>query len=157
MKLKILTFIMILGIFLNLTLQDVFSIPFSQNQTQTFSPNEVVVIFKSNQSPEELEREIGRRNETKQTFLGSLKIMLENIKLSVSRQETPETQFKQIQNVDNKASVTKRTVINQDKSSGKTTYLLTLRENNDILKIVDMYKNLQQVEDAQPNYIRTIR
>lgn len=128
-------------------------------RTPAFVPNEVIVKYKTGQSPQELQAIVAKRAMERKTVLGFIKLFFADLKQSTSKQETPETKLQRLGKTDKKAEVVSKESVFKGVADPtlKNTYLLELKQGSDVLKVVKLYETLPEIEYAEPNYTVTIR
>lgn len=146
---------LLFGLLLLFAAQTAFAIVDGPTPRQpSFVPNEVIVKYKNGQSPEELRALVGKRASERQALFGFFRLLFEDFRMQLQKQETPEGKLKRLEEADKKVGVVSKERVFRDVSDPTltNTYLLKLKQGSDVLKVVELYKGVPEVEYAEPNY-----
>lgn len=112
-----------------------------------FVKNEILVKYKTAQSPVELKKIIEERSNKRKTVVGFFSLFWADFKNKLKKQDTPETKLFRIQNAAKKAEV-----LEEKELSSSGLYRFILKKNNaeDAARI---FTSLPEVEYAELNYI----
>lgn len=130
-----------------------------QQKPQTsYMPNQVIVKYRTGQSPMEISQTVVQRQEERKSLLGMIKLFIVDIKLQIQKQDTPEVKLLRIQQAEQAVGVTQHEDLfkSQDPTL-KNFYVLKLNGTMDVPQAVELLKSLPEVETAEPNYIATIQ
>ncbi|MDO8460932.1 MAG: hypothetical protein Q7S38_00655 [bacterium] len=116
------------------------------------TPNEIIVIYKAQQSPDELFQAIRKRQEERKNIFGALKIYFGDVLGIINKKTSPEFRLRELLAMNEKVGVSSKKLLYKDTATGKTTYLLKISPNINIMSAVKMYATLPEVQSAQPNY-----
>jgi len=128
--------------------------PTPEVQKKRYVENQVVVKFKPDMSPQELQIAVNKRNQLRSSAWGSVQLMLSDLKYAGKEDEKPEARFMHIQNADvQSGAVKKKSLFNSASPTTKNTFLYTLNGKKSVDESVKIYSGLTEVEKAAPNYI----
>ncbi len=124
-----------------------------RGQEPQFAANEIIVKYKPNQSPDELAALLQKKVMRKKTIAGFFQVFFEDVSTWIHKQETLEAKIKRLEETDKKAGViAKKPVFSNPTPELANIYLLTLKENSNVLETIALYKTLPEVEYAEPNH-----
>lgn len=144
------------GFFLSTALAVLALTPQAHAQTQPFVPGEVIVKFKPGQTPDEIEENVARRENIRETpVVGALQLSVEDALTRAQGEKPPEDKLREIKQTEKRLGV-----IGQDKieaagsadSPLETVYAITARNTQSPQSLERAYEALPEVEYAEPNY-----
>jgi len=119
-----------------------------------YAPDRVIVKYKEGQSPLALQKRVNKRTKQRTSFIGKVTMSFADLTSRARGQETPETTLKQLEQFA-QTRKHKGQSISESLDQAKDTYVYEQNERKaiDIKSIVSEYKQLPQVEFAEPDYI----
>ncbi len=129
-------------------------VPATYAQEARFAPGEIIVKYKESQSPEDIQQEVNRRQESQTRFFGVGKTF-EDLSLRARGEKLPEEKLEAIKAVEKKAKVvSKKDVFEAEKDTDDLENIEVIKTKNTSVKELEkLYESLPEVEYAEPNYI----
>lgn len=122
-------------------------------ETQQFVADEIIIKYKPNQSPDDLAIELQKKQTRKKTIVGFFQVLFEDLSAWAQKQETIETKIQRLEEADTKAGVLeKKQLFPNPPPELAHIYLLKLKNNN-AKEVIDLYKNLKEIDYAELNQI----
>lgn len=127
-----------------------------------FVPGEVIVKYKKGQAPRDIREKVQRRKERSRSLFGVAQNTTENIVLRIQGQDPPEEQLTTLQSVEKSTGVTETRELFQDTPQTEDDALedievVTTQGTIPVAQLEKTYEELDNVEYAEPNYIRYLR
>ena len=134
------------------------SITPTENFTSQPLPNQILVKYKKDLSPQALQLKVAERTSTQTRFLGSIRLFFDNLKYRFNRQELPETHIVRLQQADSQAGAESKTrIFDAQDENQRNLFLIKINDSKSIEEAVRIYEALPEVEYAEPNYTATIQ
>ncbi len=121
---------------------------FAEKNTTDSVLNQIVVTYKVNQNPLELQTLVSKRIAKKSSLFGSLQLAFENIAYRIKNEKTPEEKLQQIFDIERQIGVIKK-----DYNDSGNIYIITINGTVSVTDAVKLYSKLPEVKFAEPNYI----
>jgi len=133
----------------------VLSVPVVHAQISGSSvPGEIIVKYKSGQSPRELAREIQVRDDVlRKPIVGQLALFIEAIQRGFHGDEPPSEKLAQITTAEQAIGVYEKQHLFVDDGTSEEIYLLKYNAPLKPEDIVELYKLLPVVEYVEPNFL----
>ncbi|MBI2430619.1 MAG: S8 family serine peptidase [Candidatus Levybacteria bacterium] len=126
-----------------------------------FITGEIIVKFKDKQAPEDIRKDVEKREERATNFFGRAQNLSENVFLQIKGEETPEEKLQEIKVVEQKTgTINVEKLFKESKLQKRQQAILdTIRVVKTTSKISTsevekLYDQLDNVEYARPNYLR---
>ncbi|KXK11189.1 MAG: hypothetical protein UZ22_OP11002000393 [Microgenomates bacterium OLB23] len=121
--------------------------------TQQPAPNQIVVKYKKDLSPQTLQLQADQRKTTKAKLFGNIRLLLDNLKYKANKQELPEEHLLRIQQADTTAGAKNKTrIFDADDQNQRNLFVIELDGKKTIEQAIAIYEKLPEVEYAEPNY-----
>ncbi|MBM3284066.1 hypothetical protein FJY90_07565 [Candidatus Gottesmanbacteria bacterium] len=121
-----------------------------------YVPNQLIVKYKPNQSPQELQTQVSQRSNLGKTpLLGPLMLFFTNIRFNLTGQDSPEKKLTQLEAAAKEVGVveSQKLFLDSQDATLKNYYLLKTNGQMEVLKAIEVYRKLSIVESAEPNYM----
>lgn len=121
------------------------------NKKPNYIPNEIIVKYKQEASPQDLQKEIQQREEKRKTFTGFFTLLINDLQMRFSKQKTPEEKLNEITTFEKSIGIVSKKKLNPQ-NTNERIYTVQLEKNN-AEEVVEQYKKQPFIEYAQLNYI----
>lgn len=117
------------------------------------APNQIVVKYKKDLSPQTLQLQATERKAAKAKMFGSVRLLLSNLKYRINKQELPEEHLLRIQQADDAAGAKNKTrIFDADDENQRNLFVIELDDSKSIEQAIAIYEKIPEVEYAEPNY-----
>ena len=121
---------------------------------QDYKPNEIIVKYKQNESPENLTQTIDLRSKRAANIIGFIQNTAENVSTTLTGNQTPETKLEKLKSVENSIKLKSRQQLKiQTESKSLSNIYLLKTETQDVNSLINIYKSLPNVVSVEPNII----
>lgn len=138
--------------------------PMVKAEEPEVASDEIIVKYKDNQSPEDIQEFVSTRSEKQRTFIGSVQNTIENVSLRARGEKLPEEKLNEINAAQRRADVvnsqdmfTSPAIQASTNSDLKDIEVVRTNGTKSINEVERIFEALPEVEYAQPNYIRRAR
>ncbi len=119
-------------------------------------PNQIIVKYKKDLSPQTLQLKADERKVQQSGFFGSIRIFFDNLKYKAKKQEVPEKHLTRIQEADKEVGAeNKERLFDAGDENQRNTFLIKTDGKKTIEEVIRVYEALPEVEYAEPNYVYT--
>ncbi|OGK16759.1 hypothetical protein A3H80_01455 [Candidatus Roizmanbacteria bacterium RIFCSPLOWO2_02_FULL_37_19] len=116
--------------------------------------NEVIVKYKDNLTPDELELQVSERQNMKRSFVGRIQLFFGDLKLKFSKQDNPEIQLSRLQKTDIELGVIeKERLLQGSAQAGPNVYIIRTDGSKTVQQMIKAYSSLPEVEYAEVHNI----
>ena len=123
-------------------------------EPNSFVPNEMIVKYKSGQSPDDLVRMVAKRREDGHPFIiGAVVLFLKDLTGKIHGLETPEDRLIRINQTDDSIGVVAKEKLLDSDEDREPIYVFRLDGSRSVDTAVELYRNLPEVEYAESNFI----
>ncbi len=117
------------------------------------TPNQVIVKYKKDLTPQALQLKVDERKTTKSKMFGSVRLLFENLKYKMSSKPLPEEQLTRIQKADIDVGAKNKTrLLDAGNENQRNIFVIELSGGKTIEDAIRVYEALPEVEYAEPNY-----
>lgn len=117
------------------------------------TPNQVIVKYKKDLSPQALQLKVDDRKIQRSGAFGSIRLFFDNLKYRLNKQALPEDQLLRIQQADEKAGAkNKSRIFEGNDENQRNLFVVEIDQGKTIEDAIRIYEALPEVEYAEPNY-----
>ncbi len=117
------------------------------------TPNQVIVKYKKDLSPQALQLKVDERKIQRSGTFGSIRLFFDNLKYKLNKQALPEDQLLRIQQADEKAGAkNKSRIFEGNDENQRNLFVVEIEPSKTIEDAIRIYEALPEVEYAEPNY-----
>ncbi len=117
------------------------------------TPNQVIVKYKKDLTPQALQLKVDERKAEKSKIFGSVRLLFDNLKYKMNNKALPEAQLTRIQKADADVGAKNKTrLLDAGDENQRNIFVVELSEGKTIEEAVKVYEALPEVEYAEPNY-----
>lgn len=117
------------------------------------TPNQVIVKYKKDLTPQALQLKVDERKAEKSKIFGSVRLLFDNLKYKMNNKALPEAQLTRIQKADAEVGAKNKTrLLDAGDENQRNIFVVELSEGKTIEEAVKVYEALPEVEYAEPNY-----
>lgn len=132
------------------------------NPTENFTsqplPDQLLVKYKKDLSPQFLQLKVDERLESKSGTLGFVRIFFDNLKYKMRNQQLPEEHLGSIQKADDLAGAQEKVrVPDAGDENQRNLFLIHTDGSKSLEEVIAIYENTPEVEYAEPNYTAIIQ
>lgn len=117
-----------------------------------FVAGQLIVKYKDGKSPDDLQSLIDQRVKERSTPVGFTVLLWKDLMLKLQKQQTPDEKLEKIIQQDLQNGVISKELLYKDSPNLKNAYLIKFKDG-DMAKKIRIYKNMEDIEYAEPNYI----
>jgi len=127
------------------------------NTTNSFTtqaaPNQILVKYKSDLSPQSLQLKVEERKTIKSSTFGSIRLLFDNLKYKMGNKTLPEEQLTRIQQADAQVGAKNKTrVFDAKDENQRNLFVIEISTDKTPEEAIRVYEKLPEVEYAEPNY-----
>lgn len=117
------------------------------------TPNQVIVKYKKDLTPQALQLKVDERKAEKSKMFGSIRLLFDNLKYKMSSKALPEEQLTRIQKADTDVGAKNKTrLLDAGDENQRNIFVVELSEGKTIEDAIRVYEAIPEVEYAEPNY-----
>lgn len=130
----------------------------TENFTSQPLPNQIIVKYKKDLSPQALQLKVNERKTQQSRYFGSIRLFFDNLKYRLNKQALPEEHLTRIQQADTQVGVQNKTrIFDAADENQRNLFIIQTDGSKSIENMIKIYEALPEVEYAEPNYTAVIQ
>jgi len=130
------------------------SLVYGQSIPKTrYSPTEFIVKYKPGQATNNLKLLVLDRQKKAKNIINRIVFFFGDFKTRITNKKTPEDRWVRFESLNKTLGILSETNLSPESKQVTDLYVVKTNGKLDILKVIESYKQLPEVEYAEPNYL----